>query len=97
MGKKTNKRECGHKAKSMDLFGEDVGFEVGPGGERMAGSWLGFLLSVVIFGIVLMYTTRKFINLHSHQDTAYTKEIEVDGGSKQEPVSYSDLEIDIIF
>lgn len=59
----------GDRLKSLDFFGQTVGFEIG--GQRSLNSYLGALLSLMITAVSLFYAVGRFETMLEYGDTVY--------------------------
>ena len=83
-------KAIGNKVKSLDFFGQRVGFELG--GRQTLNSYLGALLSVLIIAISLFYAVGRFETMLKYGDTVYAAIIE-----KEQMVGESLLQKDTNF
>ena len=61
----------------LDIFGEPVGFTVD--GEGSQKSYLGLLLSLIIFGTIIPFTYQKFSTLRTFGDTKVSDDLDPSG------------------
>lgn len=73
MSKNKDSRSLLKKLHKLDFFGfgEDVGFTVTEDGERTHGSLPGTLLSLLIVGILSIFTVMKYQILEAKLDTQF--------------------------
>ena len=55
---------------SLDMFGEQIGFNIG--GDESHKTWIGSLLTVIIFSVTCLYGSIKFIHMIEHDDSSFT-------------------------
>jgi len=57
-------------AKQVDMFGQSVGFLVD--GESTYTTWIGAIVSAVIIGLTLTFTSTKYVALRDKTDTNFS-------------------------
>ena len=82
--KKKNSFELGRKVKSLDIFGEGVGFNIG-GGQNSHKTYLGSLLTLVIIVICGTYAFKRYTVLKKYSDTTYQTSSGIEAVTKDSP------------
>ena len=99
MKKRQNRKSNGSKAssfiKSIDLFGQNVGFLVN--GDQSFKTWTGTMISLLIFIVVAYYGVQKFNILRGKLDTTFLRTEEADVIDKEEPFTFADTQFNIAF
>jgi len=57
-------------AKQVDMFGKYVGFYVD--GESTYTTWIGALVSVVVIGLTLIFSSTKYLALRDKTNTSFS-------------------------
>ena len=63
-------KKLGKKIKSIDMFGEGVGFSIGDG-KATHQSYFGSLLTLVVIVITATYTFKRYSVMSGYEDTVF--------------------------
>ena len=62
--------KLGKKIKSIDMFGEGVGFNIGNGGSTHQ-TYFGSIFSLVVIVITFTYTLKRYSVMSGYEDTVF--------------------------
>ena len=82
--------------KSIDIFGQGIGFTVGEGNEKRK-TWCGFFITVVVTILILTYGGVKFNTMIHREDTNFQTETKKFAMDPDYDLTADDVEFEVFF
>ena len=91
----SNIEKLGKKAKSIDMFGEGVGFNIG-GGKSTHQTYFGSILTLVVLVITGTYTFKRYTVMSGYQDTVFQTSTQLEPFTQDSPLQQDESNFNLM-